>query len=296
METTTTNPTLILSNSAIDTFQQCPRAFDYTYNHNRVQAHGGAGMNFGSCIHRALETKYRLGEDYPHLDAEVQQAFVDEYNKHEFAPDEYRSVQYGLDLLRQYDSTYPLETWDVIKVDDKPLVETPFYVFLGTVLGHDVFYKGVIDLIVRDEGVVKIVDHKTTSMMGSGYFDEYILSAQMIGYCYSVGKLLKLECNKVLINAICTRKPTKTGKGIEFNRDTKTYTPDELHEWEFNTLKEAELILQAKSEGLYVQHKRNCVGKFGKCSFFDVCSVPAPSREYVLQSNLYKAKDITPFE
>jgi hypothetical protein len=195
----------------------------------------------------------------------------------------------------------------------KRMVEIPFALKLCKLSGIDIFYCGRIDLPVQLPEGLFILDHKTTSMLGANFFDGMKRTAQQRGYCWSFQELCKTPVRGYIINAIRAKEPPLyVTKGTESKRTGKTLTPEswweeslqrerfylnpsELDEWKHNTISLLEEFLWNYNRGVLPMKTEWCVSKYGRCAYFDVCSLfPECEREAFLSSGLFKNNDWSP--
>jgi hypothetical protein len=80
----------------------------------------------------------------------------------------------------------------------------------------------------------------------------------------------------------------------QFYREPFYIDQAELDEWERNTIVIIEEMLWHYSRGYFPQKRKWCVGKYGRCQFYDVCSLPAQQRPLMLQSNMFIEDTWTP--
>lgn len=309
---------LFLDNTTLEKFTTCPRSAEYYTIHKRDINRSSDATNYGSAIHEALAAHY-IGSDLPSQHAALLKWFA---SNPQTSDDCWRTPDLAVELVTKYNKNYPGEVFEVIKTDEgKPMVELPFAIPLGKVayeaivegfyIDHfgnrtkyttgiaknfepreiTIVWTGRIDALVCENNMTFVLDHKTTSQMGAGYFDEFENSSQMLGYMWAAQHLLKSKVHGVIINALCTRKPTKTGKGIEFQRNRIFPDSDRITEWHHDTLTIVSDFIMMAQRNYFPMHRKWCVGKYGKCPYYDVCTLPASQREQFIASDLYK--DVT---
>ena len=173
-----------------------------------------------------------------------------------------------------------------------------------------VFYHGFVDLPVVIGEQTFILDYKTASRLGSGFFEDKKMSAQQKGYCWAFENLTGIKVAGFLVRALRTIEPPiyvvkgEASKKGEFKKiedwwdesiqEERFYLGQgELEEWRLNTISLVEQFMGhyerdfMPQTGLWGQ----CVGKYGKCAYFDACSTfPASDRSLILNSGLYKQK------
>jgi hypothetical protein len=214
----------------------------------------------------------------------------------------YRNLTTAQQLVKAYNDHYGPENFTILYQNDKPVIEASLMHDLGTVRGVRIVFTGRVDLSVHYDGKLWNVDHKTTSLYGNSFWDDMGMSAQQRGYCWSLWKATGTLPAGYVINAIRVRRPTKADLALEeatfraddFQRQFFTLAEADLHEWERNTLALVDEMLYHYENDFMPQKRKWCVGKYGRCQFYDVCSLPQDSRETILTSSLYENDTWTP--
>lgn len=313
---------LFIDNSIMDEWNECPEQFKNRFLYNRTAAFEKPALNFGTGIHLALA----------HLERGLTLEGAIESMKWHFdrvpqPPDDHRSPAHAEETIRRYVKHHETDQWRVLQTDKGPFVEFPFAykLFNGKLdsaywiggKGTDslpIFFCGKIDLgIEKPVDLSKwIVDHKTTLQLGKMFSYEMKMSPQMRGYCWAFKKAIGFLPSGYIVNAIRSLAPTnKLMDEVRFDPDEgqkkldKWWTEQfyrepfyidqaEVDEWERNTIAIIEEMLWHYSRGYFPQKRKWCVGKYGRCQFYDVCSLPAQQRPLMLQSNMFVEDTWTP--
>lgn len=323
---------LYIDNSALEMFNTCNRKSFHYLVRGRESTGVSAALTFGGAFHSALEQRYKrglrfvddnttttIGDKEVRLSA-LQDAFIDRYmlgiKLHE---DEHRTPDRCKNVVRAYNERYAQEPFEFIEVNGKPLCEVGFAVPLcrvpvqRTMRGwqtdeptHEIYindilvvWTGRIDLPVLWDGVPTIIDHKTTSMLGTTFADQFRLSPQMLGYCWAANNIPELtrliggkRFQSLCVNAACIRKPTRTGVPTEFVRNRYFYDDSLMDEWLLDTNCLVTEFIMNFVEGYFPKKANWCIGKYGACQYLDVCSMPVGNqRRVMLNSDRYR--DVT---
>ena len=294
---------LYLDNSQLEHFQTCCRQWEYAHVHKRV-ASESAAQRFGKAVHKALEYRYNEPGFTVEIDSGTMiQHGLDYLASNPCPTEEWRNGDQLTGLLQLYNKTYNTENFHIVKLGDRKFVEKPFDVPLA-VFNYKgekitVIYTGRIDLAVEKDGKLWVVDHKTSSMGGPSTSDTYYMSSQFLGYMWACYHKLKAQPYGYCVNTLISRKPTEKGTGKRFELTRDWYQKDWplVQEWFQNTLQLIDEVFFHASKDHYPMKKVWCVGKFGKCQFYDVCSLPTPeSRTLMLSSTMYKDNDWSPLK
>ena len=119
------------------------------------------------------------------------------------------------------------------------------------------------DVLVRDRqsGVLKPVDHKTTTKIGDWFAKRHRITSQLSGYCWLTGIEFRQQVGEAYINAIeISKLPDSTGKcklhnttynkcGPEhanFQLYTYTRTPEQIEKWRQDAIIWAQKVMMLK--------------------------------------------------
>lgn len=305
-----------IDNSSMEYQVTCPRSAEYYILRRRELNRTRSALEFGKIIHKALEARYLRGTGV--ITPEIFQAMLSQVDEgfKTFTPDEndFRNYDIAISALQKYSVDYAFEPFQVWKdADGKPAVELPFAFPLGTIEAQrellvkdgvtgtvstryvgtiTVVWKGKIDLIYTMNNMLYGLDHKTTSIMGPQFFQEFELSHQVHGYSWAIRQLTGKLPSGFTINGLGIRKPTKSGKALEFIRHTIPIFSGLVAEWEKDSIHIVSDFIEMASRGYMPKHTKWCQGKYGACQYKQVCLLPDPShREIALGSNEYR--DVT---
>jgi hypothetical protein len=173
-----------------------------------------------------------------------------------------------------------------------------------------VFYSGRIDLPLVLDSSIWVMDHKTTSILGDMFWTKMKMSAQQKGYCWAFKELTGKDVQGYIVNAIRTKEPpqwvvnggtSKTGSkqspeqwwNESLQRERYYLKQGELDEWKNNAIELCEEFFWHYSRGI-MPMKTSWCSQFGKCQYYDVCSLEQLSRGAMLASGLFKDNDWTP--
>lgn len=288
-------------NSTLEKFQYCQREGQYYVWERRTGATTSA-LNLGSALHNAWELLYLHGFSHDTLEL-CQQKIIDHYNLFPIT-DEWRTCEFALNVIQRYYEHYSdSETLLPITHNGNLFVENAFEIKMGEIEVNDtiicpiagptfvkklmIYWIGKIDIATSFMGGVWALDHKTTSRLGNTFWDKFQISSQMLGYNWALWKILGELPKGVILNVAALRKPTKTGKCVEFMRQTYPYTEEQILEWKEDTLTSISDFISSSIRNYFPPSKCNCIRVYGKCGYFDVCSLAKSSRKLMLKSSNY---------
>lgn len=308
--------TLQIDNSSLEVFTACARSAEYKLVHARD---GGSRspLTYGGAIHNGLEVWYRAGltndeVTWTNMILKAEERYA------EAAPvNDWRTFDRCIDTLARYVSKYPTEAFEVYERNGTPQVELPFSLPLQVVEVNaplpytyadivdpstyvpsvanlpvyvkeiHVYWTGKMDLMINLDNALWVMDHKTTSIAGPSYFREYELAQQTIGYCWAAQQIYGQPVTGLLLNAIIGRPLTKTGTGTDFQRQRYYYRPDQLEEWNLDICTLTADFIANLTRGFFPRETKWCVGKYGVCPYFEVCTLPPTQRLSFLSSDYF---------
>jgi hypothetical protein len=304
---------LQVDNTTMEIFQTCPRSAFY-YCIKRRQKGARAPLIFGGAIHEGLESLYRLGYHHPDNLNTAKLAVLEHFqqNSYEACDTNWRTPSLALEVIDLYFNHYSLAdsvTPFVNPSTNEPFIEKPFALNIGTfelnttlpfTVGQlcssddptplhiktlHIQWTGKIDIAALFNNSLAVVDHKTTSMGGVTFYQEFELSQQTHGYCWALSKILNRPCLSFYLNALIIRKPTRTGRSVEFDRRQYFYSQSQINEWHTDILASCENFVHALIHNSFPKYTKWCVGKYGLCQYFPVCTTPPDNRHMSLASS-----------
>ena len=124
--------------------------------------------------------------------------------------------------------------------------------------------RGIIDLVIEWDGVIYILDHKTTSQMGASFFDGFSRSFQMMNYVYACRELLG-ECGGFVVNGLLVAK-TKT----DFARNPYPKSNKQIQAHALNYLQVVADLEKCILRKEFYENGASC-SYYGKCPYRDLC-------------------------
>lgn len=177
-----------------------------------------------------------------------------------------------------------------------------------------VIYTGKIDLPIILDNQTWVLDHKTTGMLGNSFFDDMRMSSQQKGYAWAFSQLTGEKVTGYIINAVRSKEmPLYVAEGKERKgREGKTLSPakwwqetfqrekyrlraDDLVEWKNNCIDILEEFLWNYSRGKAPMKTKWC-SQYGRCPYYDVCSMEASDRGVYLASGLFTDNNWSPLK
>jgi hypothetical protein len=306
---------LFIDNSTINTITTCPREAQYSYLQKRVSAGEKPALNFGEAIHLALAHRYTVDPQYTResTEREMLDILTTYFGNHPPPEGQYRNLDLATKIVKKYNEHYACETFKVATLNDQIAVEIPFAVRLGDL--HlppfdspiDLVYCGRIDMCVIEDDHLYTLDHKTAFQFGDSFWSEQSMSAQHLGYCWAIWQMTGTLPTGYIINGIRTRQPLKRDENgvskrsqradvedTDLERQHFYVDTDKLDEWKENTLSIVHNYCLNVLASNHPMHRKNCVSKYGKCQFFEVCSLPTTQRDMLLASDLYTDQTWSP--
>jgi len=235
--------------SCLDDFMTCPRLFFYKHLLRLDAKEEPIARFFGLVFHEALAAYYRG------FSTEESTKFLDQIP--EETPNPLLTRKRAKVLFADYLAYWGREQWLVDRVEEKFVIP----------MDNETFYTGIMDLVVRKDTATLVVDHKTTSRMGSLFFGSFRPSIQMDGYFFACRELLG-SCDGIIVNGINTSGNPKE----RFGRDENPRSQRELDSFLATYNYFVAAIEQCISDNFWPMStcKQHC-GAWGGCIYKNLC-------------------------
>jgi hypothetical protein len=307
-----TDGAFLIDNSDLEKLR-CPRAFQYSELNRRSAIAERAGANFGSTIHRGLETRYNnVGtnevDDLTKVKIEADMlAWLSENPQPE---NDFRNYNHACKMMAVYNNIYKKEEFEILKNQaGKPIIEATFalpfgeipateslYVNQGTDDLVPIIYCGKIDLGIEDHNGIWSFDHKTSFQFGDTFDKQMAMDGGQLGYCWALSQVTGKKPQGYIIDAIRVRRPSKKDEfsekscidGTDFKRTPYYVSQDMLDEWKADVLALIQNIFAYHAAEHFPRHRWNCTNKYGMCDYYDVCSCPREQRDMILNGSLFE--------
>lgn len=290
--------TITIDSSSFEWVQNCLRGAEIYILKRLEPAVTSPALVYGKAIHAGLHCRYLRQPDINAI-----KAIRDVYAQPDVdLRDDWRTITQAIQLYQTYCDHWNGECWNVARMKDVPFAEIPFALPLGTVNRVNgskatVVWTGKIDLVLENgyDGNPVVMDHKTCSVFGGTYFDNFRKSDQMIGYTWAASELLGRRVVGTKVNVLVSRRPTPKGEPFAFHRDVFLYDDDDITEWKHNVLTHLELWQRCVDLGTFPKFRKHCVNKYGRCAYFEVCQLKDSQADSLLRTSLYKPVTWSPF-
>lgn len=270
-----------IDNFALTMFQACPIKYFLRMKEGWTTRRKSAALGFGGALHEGLAVWHKTQNRSAAVNAIIE-SWPDN-----LPIDDWRTKEKCVQVMLDYSKEYPQETFTVIGAPEMPMVEQTFTLETGLYLdcdlctsaqdpdylghcmsGHvleEIEYGGIFDGGVEFGGTSFVLEHKTTSQMGSYYFNQFKPNNQVTGYVWALGKLSGQRVGGAIINAIGLYKSSKT----KFQREITTRSDEDITHWLENVRTTCQMIRDCERRGFWPMHTQSCT-MYGKCEYHDV--------------------------
>jgi hypothetical protein len=285
-----------IDNFALTMHQTCPAKYDLRIRQNWTSRGKSAALGFGGALHSGMAHWYKT-----HDLGQALLAIAGGWNE-DVPVDDWRTKEKCITTMIEYSKMYPAESFQVVGlVDGNPMIEVPFTIemdglrvpFCGRwvdVFGEEhpgcgymvrdftatvcpqcgaplepIEYGGIFDGLIEFSGQVYILEHKSTSVLGSTYFNQFKPNNQVCGYIWAAGKLSGKKVVGALVNAIGVYKASAT----KFEREITSRSETALLEWKKNVQSTCAEIRFHEHHEFWPMRTMACT-LYGRCEFLDV--------------------------
>lgn len=267
----------VIDSTMIAAFRACPKKFWWNYI-RRIEPQGfnihlHAGQSFAAGMNAARLAFYVKGFSTDDSIIEGVQALAKHWGTEFEAPEgENKSLDRMMLAVVEYFHEYPLET-DIIKplklAEGKIATEVTFALPLEQTAhpatGDPILYAGRFDMIGEREGVLFIVDEKTTSQLGPTWPNQWTLRSQFTGYAWGA-KSYGYPVAGAIIRGISILKE-KYG-----HAQVITYRPEwQINRWLKQLERDLKRMIDSWATGEWDFNLDHSCSAYGACPYLRLC-------------------------
>lgn len=305
-----------INSSSLGIILSCPRKAYYVLHRGLKSRTESPALIFGSAIHKALEVFYshprsvrnippdfkersdlmayatpeeRTAKAAEHFLYAAVDAFVTVAQPLQQLPDtDKRSIANGVWILQEYFKTYINDPYVVYSDANGPVTERTFDLPLVERPGLRIVLFGTIDVVLRHEvsGNILPADHKTSSIVGSDFFNRLKPNHQYTGYLLGTQRILGLDTNEFLVNCVQVKERPKTARGSapHFPRQITTRSETDINEFIDSVTFAVQNYLMWMDEQKWPLGHVDACTMWGGCQFLETCSAPSSLRENLIEA------------
>ncbi len=277
-------------NTKLSGYKTCPRYHFIRQVLGWRKSGTAAPLVFGSSWHEGQDAIWGNKNDFNQRDlAEVGHLkFLEKWEDSGFDPEpglqqlEYLSPRTP-SIAREMYHEYVSKRWAMLQDSEVLAIEQPFAVPLPEM--DDFWYVGRLDKVVRHGAQTLVLEHKTTTAYATignfrtDYIDSWYSDSQVKGYQFGAG-LYYPGLDGVWVDAALVHKKIHNAFRIvpvahsfpllvEWVGDAK--------QWAIRVSREEEKFKRCGrlEPGDFPKNENSCFGKYGSCSFIDICRTTA---------------------
>src|SRR3972149_9825356 len=247
--------------SMLSQFKNCPRKFYWRYcRHLLPLGAQNYVTGFGGALHDALAAWYKTGSPEA-----MDKAFLDSWLPHEGQDGTGKlCVLRGMIILKQYREQFTHEPFTII---------SPEYIEVGFAMeleDHIICGKidGIVEWTLLTKGIVTL-EHKFSNSKGYLTCDP---NAQLDTYIWAASRLLAKPVIGAYFNQIYHTAKDVTKN--EFVRELTYRTPEQINEWEQDTLATIARLDKACEDGMWEKNTKHCGAYHRACEYIRLCRTP----------------------
>lgn len=276
-----------IDNTMRTSFTSCPRKFYYAHilalQPKTPSIHLHAGAAFAKSLEVTRREFYELRKPADEAELLGAQALRDAYGTFDVEngyEEHAKSLTNMLRAFQDYFMEYPLNSDTIVPVitpEGKAAVEFSFSIPLDTeplhpTSGDPLLYCGKFDMLGLRDGVIFVVDEKTTGSLGETWRKQWDLNPQFTGYCYAA-KTFGYPVAGAIIRGVGLLKTRIS------HEQAIVYRPDHLIEkWRAQLSRDVSRMVAAWDTGLWDFAFNNACTDYGGCSYKSLCQSPDPER------------------
>lgn len=282
-----------IDNFALTMHQTCPAKYQLRMHEGWTAKRRSGALGFGGALHAGIAEWYRTGK----IEAAV--VAISEGWPEGISVDDFRTKEKCVTTMLEYVKKYPSEPFQIIGAPENPLIEVPFTLELGLSLSHcqecdynnaleeegwqlrdckncgrqlePLEYGGILDGGINFSGQMFVFEHKSTTQLGSQYFNQFKPNNQISGYIWAGGLLSGMPVAGAMVNAIGIYKASPT----KFERSITARSPQGIESWKRNVQSVCNEIKSHERTGYWPQRTGSCT-QYGLCEYHSVHTLENP--------------------
>ena len=252
----------------LSTFLVCRKKYYWRMIRHLVGKAPMTAAEFGRAIHSALDIWYAT-----HDIASAINTFKSEFTEN--PGDSKRTHAVGTKLLQLYATKYEHESFKVLKTELSFTVDIP---------NTDIKLMGRIDKIIDWDGVVYVLDHKTTSRLGYEFFYKIKPNMQFDGYVYAAKKL-GYDCKGIVLDALLVAKglivPSQLSRLTPLARDISIRSEHDINRYLSNIESILTDMNNCYNSNLWYENTESCCN-FIQCPYRSICKENTDIHERII--------------
>lgn len=300
-----------INSSSLNLIQTCPRKAFYSLHEGYKSKAVSMPLVFGSAVHKAMEVFYSYSGKERELPADFESnvelmsqgdvpqekhfiydalfAFMKAGDELRLLPDtDKRSIASGLWMLSHYFQNYLHDKYVIYRDEHGPFTERSFSINLTETI--ELF--GQIDFVFKDEvtGLLLPGDHKTSSRLGSEFFNRTKPNHQFTGYLYAAREAFGIDTEFFLINGLMVKSRPLTARGSppSFTRQITRRTKEDFEEFKDVVREAVGNYLRWMDWNRWPLGPVDACANYGGCQYLDVCSQSPEIRQNILDAHFEK--------
>lgn len=297
--------------SSLDLIQTCPRKSYYQLERKLQSRNETPATLYGSAIHKALEVFYShqarvrtMPKDFlkhaelipfgtvpptDHFLYTAVEKFCEVAKPLAALPDtDKRSLSTGVWTLYHYFQTYLEDPYVVYCDESGPVVERKFSLTIYSSDSLEVELFGTIDAVLRNDhtGVILPCDHKTSSVVGTDFYNRLRPNHQYTAYSMGAQKVLGLTTDSFMVNCIQVKPRPLTARGSapHFPRQITKRNEEDFEEFVDAMVSAVGNYLSWKCSSIWPIGPTNSCASYGGCKFLEVCGAPKSLRPAIIDN------------
>lgn len=297
--------------SSLSVIQECGRKADYSLIRKLKGKQDSPALIFGTAVHKALEVFYIAPREVRKMPRDFEEnaglmayghpapseellyscigAFVKGAEALRGLPDtDKRSLASGVWMLCHYFKTYIDDPWEVFVDSEGPVVERRCEAVLFEDDSLKIILHGTIDVVLRNaqNGAVLPADHKTSSVVGSDFYNRLKPNPQYSGYFWLAKESLGITGDGFLVNCVEVKSKPLTARGgpPKFPRQVTDRSEADIAEFKQQVISYTKQFLRWREEGFYPQGSVSICANYGGCQYLEVCRAPENIRETIIEN------------
>jgi len=260
----------------MSTFLRCRKRYYFRIVRDIVGKTAPVAADFGRAIHKALKIWFSAQDPDKAIDAFIS-SFIED------PTDAKRTHAVGRNILHRYFEKYAQEPFTVLENEKTFRIMIP---------GTNLYLIGRIDKIINLDGVIYVMDHKTTSRLGYEFFYKIKPNMQFDGYITAARQMGYPKCDSVFLDVLLVAKglliPAQAAKLTPLARLPDTRSESDLAKYLVNVRSILKDIASCYESGVWYENTEGCCD-FVQCPYRRICKEDESIHEQVIKMDYMKS-------
>lgn len=292
---------MIINQSRIKTFQRCQQLAHFEYERRLMVPSKAEALVTGTAAHEGFATLLS-GRSVAESKLTANKSFDMQLDGEWLLPEEQQLYEqrkaFVHKAIEKYAANLPKEGFQVLHPEVKFRVAIPnteHYCYYFWKAEHPtgtyenfldapveqryykpIYYQGKTDAVVVAQGMIWLLEHKTSSDYRQTFWDNFLLDMQITGYIYGIWKSLGIRPSGAIINKLQKPNKRQSIEATDVTSEAYLRSDEQVQYFETWITRAATLYEHIMPNRLHFFNTASCYDWNRACTFHDICKEANP--------------------